>query len=108
MKFKKIIGLSIASLAMISVSSCGGPKPGSSSTSTPTSTPTSVPTSAPTSTPTSVPTSTPTSTPTGPIENGSSEGSLDSGNGEVVSQKDVVITSCSGTNEAAYSSISAL
>ena len=124
MKFKKIIGLSIASLAMISVASCGGPKPGSSSTSvensttsvtstptsaptsTPTSTPTSVPTSTPTSTPTSAPTSkptsTPTSTPTGPIENGSSEGSLDSGNGEVVSQKDVVITSCSGTNEAAY------
>lgn len=36
------------------------------------------------------------------VANGSNSGALDAGNGEVISTGDIVITSCSGLNEAAY------
>lgn len=36
------------------------------------------------------------------VNNGSSQGAIDAGNGEVVSEGEIKITSCSGLNEAAY------
>ena len=128
MKRKSIVGI-LATLLAFTLASCGGNDKSSKPSATPTvypsvvptpsvtptqntPTPTPTPTEPETSTPTVTPTVTPdiTPTPTTSDDNSDSEnsnvntgtGAIDSGNGEVIVNGEVQITSCSGLNEAGY------
>ena len=119
MKRKSIVGI-LATLLAFTLASCGGDKKSSKPSDEPTATPSVVPT--PTETPTpDTPTITPDITPTPtvtpdvtpdvtPTDDNSTNkpnvntgtGAIDSGNGEVIVDGEVQITSCSGLNEAGY------